>query len=246
MVITLLIFAVIYYYLNRRRKRQLQQARMEQDMVELQLKTIKNQMDPHFTFNAVNAIGSVIYNEDKETAYDYFARFAALIRASIQSSDKITKTLQEEIEFVSTYLELQKFRFPDKINYKIEVDENIDKTMLVPKMVLQTYVENSIKHGIMYKEKNGMIWIKARQQNGNIHLSIEDNGIGREAAKNKNTYGTGSGLKVLNQYYELFNKYNQQKIEFNIEDLKDHKNKPTGTKVNIIVPVDFRFGSRQG
>ncbi|MCK4667422.1 histidine kinase, partial [Candidatus Dependentiae bacterium] len=179
--ITLLAFILIIQKIQQ--VRQKKQKEIENKISKLQFISIKGQIDPHFTFNALNSISSLIYKEEKETAYKFISKFSALIRATVENSDKIDRTINEELEFVSNYLELQKFRFKDKFDYEISIASDVETNILIPQMVIQNFVENAIKHGLKYREKDGMLKINLENDQKKLLITIEDNGIGREKAK---------------------------------------------------------------
>ncbi len=214
--------------------------RIRNEIVQLQLKNMKNQMNPHFTFNVFNAIASKIRKESPKT-YPDFIQFSKLIRNILESSDKITRSLSEEISYLESYLELEKLRFPDKFDYVIEMDDGIDTSTKVPKMILQTYVENAIKHGIRHKERKGHIEVSITSDNKNITISIKDDGVGRAKAKELSTDSTGFGLQIMENYYRLFNEYNEARIAHEIIDLYDNTGKPSGTKVVVSIPLKFSY-----
>ena len=213
----------------------------EKQFTQLQLKTIKYQMDPHFTFNAINSLGSLIYSEDKEAAYDFLVRFSNLIRTVVESSDKITRTLKEELDFTNNYLELQNSRFKHNLEYKIDIGDNIDTTIKVPRMVIQTHVENALKHGLMHAGHKGLLNITIKKENDTLILEITDNGIGRAKAKELSKNSTKKGLAVTDQFYSLINKYNKTKIRQEIIDLYNKNGKPAGTKVIIYIPTNIMY-----
>ncbi len=214
---------------------------IEKQISELQLKTIRSQMDPHFTFNALNTIGSIIYKEDKEQAHRYFTKFSKLVRATLEASDKITRTLKEELDFVENYLTLEKIRFHDKFNYSINVSDSVNKNRMIPKMIIQIYVENAIKHGLKHKEKNGKLTINVTTTDKDLLITVEDNGIGRKRAKEMKTFGTGKGLNIMNNIFLLYYKLHKVKISQTINDLLDKDGNPAGTKVEIIIPSESKI-----
>jgi sensor histidine kinase YesM len=108
-------------------------------------------------------------------------------------------------------------------------------------MLLQTYVENAIKHGIRLKEGPGTILIEIKKRNNELFFEIKDDGIGRKKAKELSTGTTGFGLQIMENYYNLFNEYNSSKIKHEITDLYDHNDNPTGTIVKVIIPLKFSF-----
>ena len=239
------IFAIIFISLLLLLKLQhnISVARYEREkrFTQLQLKTLKNQMDPHFTFNAITSLGTLIYMGDKETAYDYLVRFSNLIRTTVESSDKVARSLKEELEFTKNYLELQKFRFKEKLEYKINIEEGVDPETKVPRMVIQSHVENALKHGLMHAEHKGLLQINGSHTADTLILEIIDNGIGREKARELNKHSTKKGLKITDQYYTLINKFNKTKIRQEIIDLYDKNGIPAGTKVIIYIPNNTRY-----
>ncbi len=224
---------------NIRRNKKQQSLKNENALIDLQLKTIRNQIDPHFTFNAMNSIAAVIYKEDKLKAYSYFTRFSGLIRAVLESSDKTERSLHDEIEFVKNYLELEKLRFKEKFEYSITVDPGINLSINVPKLIVQAYVENSLKHGLMHKESDGLLTILIKSREDSVIIEVTDNGVGRTAARefNKNNPAySGKGLQIMEQYYELFEKLYHIRIWTAIEDLYDPNGISAGTKVSVHLP----------
>lgn len=209
----------------------------QQEITELQLKTIRNQMEPHFTFNAINSIASVIYEEKKEVAYNYFTKISKLIRQTLESSDQVYRTLEKELEFVRNYLEIQQFRFSEKFDFKINVDEEINITTKVPKMVLQTYAENAVKHGLAHLNGKGNLEIEVTQNKQFLICRIDDNGIGRQKAKEIGSTSTGKGVKIMEKYYSLFNSYNKTRIEYEIIDKVTDDGIAQGTMVIVKIPI---------
>lgn len=244
----LAVFVGIYLFILAIRKLQLiqieRQNRLRYQIANLQLKNIKNQMDPHFTFNVFNTIASIIAKES-ETAYKPFLQFSKLVRNTLESSDKISRPISDEISYLENFLDLEKLRFPGLFEYKIVVEDEVDRAMKVPKMILQTYVENALKHGIRPKNENGIIEIRFANSGKYLQVSVSDNGIGRAKAKELNTGTTGFGLKIMEDYFQLFNEYNESKIHHKILDQYNESGKVTGTKVIVFIPLDFSYKLRK-
>lgn len=205
-------------------------------LLELQLKSVNNQLDPHFTFNAFNSIAAIIQEGDREEAYRSFTKFAGLIRSNLEYSNKISRTLEEELQFVTNYLDLQKLRFKDQLVYEIHISENVDKKRLIPKMLIQIFVENAIKHGLRHKKGKGSLRISIDKQDKLKVITIEDDGIGREAAKAYATDSTGIGLQIMEQFYILFREYYKVRISHEIIDLYDENGQAAGTRVIVSIP----------
>jgi ligand-binding sensor domain-containing protein/sensor histidine kinase YesM len=209
----------------------------EMEKMELQLKTIKNQIDPHFAFNAMNMIGSLVYKGDPDTVYDYFTRFAQLMRNTLKDSEKISRSIKEEMEFVENYLAIQKTRFKEKFGYSIKIGQDVNQEIQIPKMIVQTHVENAIKHGLMNKKEKGLLQIDVVQKFEKLLLTITDDGIGREEAARQKTPGTKRGLSITEKIFSLYKKLFDYDISQEIIDLKDEEGKATGTKILITIDL---------
>lgn len=218
---------------------------MERERIELQLKTIKNQIDPHFAFNAMNMIGSLVYKGNPDTVYDYFTRFANLIRSTLQDSEKIARPLSKELEFVNNYIEIQKTRFKDRFDFDLSVDDKVDTSIEVPKMIIQSHIENAIKHGLMHKKTKGKLSVKVGWENGRLVISIEDNGVGRKKAATLSKGSTGKGMQIIDKIFSLYNRLYNYKIVQQIIDLTDEKGKAAGTRVEIIISTLSRGSEYQ-
>jgi hypothetical protein len=231
-----------YLVMSRRRKSMQEKLESEKKIAELQLLSIRNQIDPHFTFNAMNSIASVILKDDKEKAYSFFVKLSNLIRQVLTSGDKVTRTLAEELVFVQNYLEIEKLRFRDSFQFRINIVQPVNLNQEVPKMVIQTYAENALKHGLLNKKDGaGELLITIGEEGNMLHIEIEDNGIGREQARLMGEKSTGKGMMILNFYYEFFDKYNDQKIQHMVTDLYTEVNEPAGTRVTVLIPTGFKF-----
>jgi ligand-binding sensor domain-containing protein len=210
-------------------------ARKEKEFIELQIKTIKSQIDPHFAFNAINTIAAFIYSDDPDTAYDYFTRFAMMIRNILEDNEKISRPLREEIEFVNNYLELQKMRFKDKFEYSVNIGSEVPPEIQVPKMIIQSYAENAIKHGLMHRKTGGLLKINISKSGPRLEATIEDNGIGRLKAGQLSLNSTRKGYRIMEQIMELYRKLYKHEICQKIEDLTNEKGEPLGTRVTLTI-----------
>jgi two-component sensor histidine kinase len=214
-----------------------QKESLNRRLVTLQLQGIKSQLDPHFTFNTLNSIASLIYLEDRQLAYDYMNKFTQLLRGLINDAERIYRSLGEELEFATTYLELEKLRFGNKFNYEIIIGDGVSQREQVPKLVLHTFAENAIKHGIMSLDEGGVLKISAHRERDYLILSIEDNGIGRVKAEGLST-STGKGLRLTGEFYDILNQINKKPIKHFIVDLYNDRNDPIGTRVEVWIPVE--------
>jgi LytS/YehU family sensor histidine kinase len=238
----LIIIGLAFFIIRKIIKTQKKKAREEREKIELQLKTIKNQIDPHFAFNAMNMIGSLVYNNDPDAVYDYFSRFAHLIRSTLTDSEKISRSLGEELEFVKNYLEIQKARFRDKFDYVLNVADNTELDSQVPKMIIQAYAENAIKHGLIHKNEKGLLEINVHQKNNSLHFSVRDNGIGRENAAALSKDSTGKGTGIIKQILDMYGQLFRYRVRQEVVDLKDNSGNPAGTEVKLTIIKNGRPG----
>lgn len=214
-----------------------QKQSLKQRLITLQLQGIKAQLDPHFTFNTLNSVASLIYLQDRQAAYDYMNKFTSLLRSMLNDAERIYRSLGEEIEFVTTYLELEKLRFGEKLEYSVSKGNGITGKEEVPKLVLHTFAENAVKHGLMPRPEGGILKITIEKENDYLRIEIEDNGIGRAASQGQTT-STGKGLRLTDEFYEILNKVNKRPIRHTIKDLYSETGDPAGTRVEVLVPLN--------
>jgi len=236
--IWILLYAFVVFVLwltQRMQKIQMKRKqRIEETINSLQMKTIKSQMDPHFMFNVLNGLANNVAMGNSKQAYDQILRFSQLLRSLMKRTDKIDIGLTEELEFVNSYLELEKFRFKDDFEFEIVVEESIDKTIRLPRMLIQLLVENSIKHGLRNKEGLKKLSIEISSKNNNIVIIVEDNGVGRKEAMQK-TRDTGKGMKLINDMIRLNRKLGGNEITLAYTDLYDKTGKASGTRVEVVL-----------
>lgn len=249
-LIWLLIFGGLYallWLLQYIQKERLE-ARMEtrRKIKELQFKAITSQLNPHFTFNALNAFSSSVYDADKPEAYDRFVTFSRLIRIILSDSDRVFRTLEEEIHFTSDFLKIQQYRFDDAFDFEISVEDQVDIKMNVPKLIIQIFAENAVKHAFPATPGKDRLHVSVYREDYGIGIKIEDNGVGREGARErnrKNAYqSSGIGIKTLQGYIDLINSENKRKISFDIQDITVD-DKPGGTRVMVHVPEKIQIES---
>lgn len=236
MGIYLLIFLLMYLIQKVQSIRAEQKFEATKRISELQLKSIKGQTDPHFTLNLIESIGNLFYKKDSEKAAWVFGKYAKLLRSTLVSGDKIAVTLSQEIEYVKNYMDLEKFRYDSKFDYRIKIEENVSTDIEIPKMLIHTFVENSIKHGIKHKKGPGFIEITVSRNRKVVHINIYDDGIGRMEAKKYAGLSTGKGLKILDRMLALYHELKGKIISYEIDDLTTGGGKPGGTMIKISIP----------
>jgi sensor histidine kinase YesM len=204
---------------------------------DLKLSILQNQMNPHFIFNALNSIKYYILENDTKNAVDYLTKFSKIIRTILVSSTVKEFTLEEELQTIKVYVDIENLRFNKKIDFTIDVDPAINLNHIkLPPMVLQPYIENAIIHGVAMLE-NKKIALEILPKNNAIEIRISDNGIGRTAAaKNRihKNIAKSLGTKITDGM--LKNYFGAQNYSITYHDLQDN-DQPTGTTVVLEIPV---------
>jgi ligand-binding sensor domain-containing protein len=242
-VVLLFVLTIFVTILITRRNhlKRIEQDRLNSELSRLQMNSVIKQFDPHFTFNVISSVGSLIMKGERETAYNYILKLSSLLRTVLNEGPVLIKSLSGEVDFVKRYCELQKLRFKDRFNYEIVVNENVDVQRYIPKMTIQTFVENAVKHGLENKKDGGRIDVTVQNGEAGIEIVIKDNGIGRIAAGRLETKGMGYGLKIITGIFDSMNESNSNKSEIRINDLYDKDNIPSGTEVYIFIPDGYIF-----
>lgn len=205
----------------------------EKKISELQMAMIRNQLDPHFTLNAINSIIYSVNYGDRNEAADSLRNFAGMYRDMVLSAGDSRRSIVEEVEFCRNYLALERVRYGDKLNYTIDIDDSIDQARLIPKFLIQIHSENAVKHGLSTKEEGGLLKIKISRTGKELVIEISDNGIGREQAKKLEKKSTSKGLEIMKEFYALYTKFYNENITSEIIDLYDDDGNPSGTSVII-------------
>jgi len=215
----------------------------ERLIAELKFEIFRNQLASHFLFNTLNAIGSSIYQNDKEKSYDFLQRFSTHIRLVLVNADRMYRKLNEEIEFVRNYLDFEQFRFENKFDYRIELEEGIDVNMPVPKMIIQTFAENAVNHGLVPRTGKGLLSIHLRAEKEYCEILIEDNGIDQAEMKNSDLGISGKGIEIMKDTIDFYNTLNENKIQIETVNLREISEESRGTRVIIKLPIDFNYNS---
>ncbi len=207
----------------------------------LALKGLRSQMNPHFIFNALNSVNSFIATSDERTANKYLSDFSSLMRAVLENSEEDFIPLSSEIELIKKYTMLEHFRFKDKFDYTLTIDDNLNvDTFQIPPMLLQPYVENAVWHGMRYKEEKGLLHIYFGQQDENTAIiSVTDDGIGRKRSKAMKTENQkkqkSKGMGNIKKRIAILNEMYGDRIDVAITDVFENGE---GTKVTLIIKKD--------
>lgn len=206
----------------------LQQETLERQLVAARLKALQSQLHPHFLFNALNAIGGLILTEERQRAHRALVSLSSLLRESLRSGDSATTTVEEELEIVTRYVELEYLRFGDRMNFSIDVDPDVLHAS-VPTLILLPIVENAVTHGLEPRSGGGRIEVKVSAQSDQLQFQVVDDGVGRAHASRNN--GTSSGIGLTNTTERLQALYGDD-ASVQVEDEMPH-----GTRVSICLPL---------
>lgn len=214
---------------------------LEKDLQDMMMRSIKSQMNPHFFYNALNTIQSFIFTDDKKNAGIYLSKFSKLTRLILEMSNQESVSLSEELNALRIYLDIEKVRFRDDFIFSIHVDEELDiDDMYLPSMLVQPYVENAIRHGLLHKRGQKVLFVGFYKKETNLEIVIEDNGIGREKSRELNSNrskGHQSFASAANsRRVEILNRV-QGNPGVTFVDKKDSGGHAEGTIVKIIIPI---------
>lgn len=245
----LMVTLIILFFVLRSRKRNKdlrEKLLMEKNLLKLEQKALRLQMNPHFIFHALNSIQGLIVQKDEKTARNYLSKFSKLMRSILENSREQSITLETEIATLKNYLELEKFTRGNTFDFEVNCDSDIDQNdILIPPMLLQPFVENAIIHGFNGLERRGKINVEfhfvilSPSEGSKLKCIIRDNGVGREKATNvkmqQESEHKSTALKVTQERLDMLN--SGEKSLF-IIDIKDENGNPAGTEIQILIGVN--------
>ena len=215
------------------------EAEFKASVSENELKALRAQLNPHFIYNSLNSIGDYFSRNDARSGNDYLAKFAKLMRLTLEYSEKKEVTLAEDVNLMELYLQIEALRLDTKFSFKIKIDPHLDSdNVLVPPMILQPFIENSIWHGISPRNGKGHIGIDIKKDGNMIHYIVEDDGVGI-------TVGEGSigsdknslGIKITENRIGIINKVKQTTGTVSIVNRLDGN----GVRVEVRLPLELAF-----
>lgn len=240
-----LIALLFRWQLRRFQRKEREKNQIRQQLFELEQKAKKAQMNPHFIFNCISAIQNFVFTSDVEASNRYISGFAQLIRQTLDNSDKPVVALSEEIRYLQTYLSLEQMRFSGKFSFLIECDPGIytDYTYLPP-MLLQPFIENSIRHGIAYRrDHTGFIRVHFMKTENFLVCTITDNGVGRVKAEqlksSMHIEFQSKGMSLTQDRLEAIGRFFGKQILLEISDIVDASGEVAGTRVELKFPLEL-------
>ena len=231
----------LFVFLYNRRKK----IRFDNEVMEVEMKALRAQMNPHFISNSLHSINKYVMDNDKKSASSYLTKFASLMRLILENSRAQEVPLDQELHALELYMQLELLRFNNSFTYHIQMDPLIDpENTLIPPMLLQPFAENAILHGL-HNKKNGVINIQVRKINEMICCVVEDNGNGSleepSTAPAENTQHKSLGKKIITERLSIINRLKKAKASVNIFQVKDADDRPAGVRVELLLPIELAF-----
>lgn len=227
---------VIIWYM--RKKREFLRERFFQQINRVRMENLRGRISPHFTFNVLGR--EINQFNGSEEVKNNLMELVKYLRRSLELTEKLSVSLQDELDFVQSYIGLESGRVGEEFTASVVVEEGLDaKSIMIPSMIVQIPVENAIKHGLARKDGEKELTIRISREGKGVRIVICDNGRGYLPQVASSTRGTGTGLKVLYQTIQLLNTKNKnEKIRFNIDNRNDGQ---TGTQVSVFIPFHFSY-----
>ncbi|HKK63759.1 MAG TPA: histidine kinase, partial [Bacteroidales bacterium] len=237
--IIILIIVIVSYFIAEKVKDYIKLRRKDKKskIYALQLKAIQNQLDPHFAFNVLQSFGNLIEEQDHVKANFIFTNYTRMLKSVVINSDEIFIPLKQEIKFVQNYLELEAYRNDNRFVYNFDIPKAVRQDVIIPKMLIHTFVENAVKHGVRHLNTGGEIAVSLQELPDRYQLKIRDNGVGLNRASNLTCNSTGKGLLLIKDIIKLYNQLYRKNIYHEISDLEEIAN-TRGTLVTIHIPLN--------
>jgi hypothetical protein len=236
-------YTIVYYRVKAVRN----QARVKQDLKRFREKALRKQMNPHFLYNSLNSIQNFIHKSDAARSIDLLSKFSSLMRLTFNNSGLDLVTLEKDLEALRLYTDMESMRFPGRFTLHINIDPELDpRRVMVPPLLIQPFVENTILHGFLSKTTQGNIWLNIVREKDKIRISIKDDGIGRKEAlsirKRKEVYRVNeqreySGMTVTAARIEQVWGNDRFRGDFQTIDLTDSNNTAIGTLIVFYIPL---------
>ena len=237
------LLSVYFVWSYNRRKKTI----FQKEVMEIQMRALRAQMNPHFIFNSLHSINKYVLDNDKNNASVYLSKFAKLMRLILENSREQYVSLGDDLTALELYMQLESLRFKNGFKYSVETEASIDKeNTLIPPLLLQPFVENAIVHGIANSD-NGFIKIHITRANDMICCIVEDNGSGSvktliaEKEKDIPKKHQSLGIKIIQERLDIINRLQKVKSGIAAFHVKDAENKPSGRRVELFLPFQLNF-----
>ena len=236
------VFSFFFYKRKRDAEQKQKETSLNLQVSETEMKALRSQMNPHFIFNALQSIQTFLLSNKSEDANSYLLKFSKLMRLVLENSQHGEVSLEDDIQALELYMQLESIRLTHPFTYKFHIDESVNvENDFIPPLILQPFVENAIWHGLQYKPKPGHIDIYISKKDNALYATVEDNGIGRNLSKQVAQpilhKKESLGMKLTEERLKILNELKKIKAQFQIVDLFTKENKPAGTRVELSLPI---------
>ena len=229
----LLVTILLILYVLRIRKKQ---AQLIQN--DLQQQVLRSQMNPHFIFNVLGSIQNFLLSNNTTKASNYLTQFASFTRSTLEFSSEESISLSRELEMLRNYIELEQMRMPDKFNFTIEKEDDLeDDFIFIPPMLIQPFIENAIKHGFKMMKKPGELKISVSDKQDWVEFIIEDNGEGFQKNAPKTSNHRSMAMEIFNKRRKLIQQKHKKEFKFESFNLSDINPDQSGVRIIINVPI---------
>jgi LytS/YehU family sensor histidine kinase len=243
-LLILCVYWIIHYRIEQVRLDEQRKTEFTRQLAAIEMRALQAQMNPHFIFNSINSIQGFILKNKIDEAIGYLKDFAKILRQTLENASKEFITLAEELQYIQYYLSLELMRFDQKFKVDIRLPEGINPQCIqLPPIIIQPYVENAIRHGLIHKEDGvGLLIIEFKTNQDELTCIIEDNGVGRKMSGEieswKQQTHKSQSTRITQDRIDLLNKSTQSnKYKVTIVDLYDNQGNGLGTRVEIILPL---------
>lgn len=241
-IVSSAVYLFLRYRVQNVRREQEWKSGLERQLLVLESKALRSQMNPHFIFNVMNSIQDFILKNDMKSAQKYLTKFARLVRMILDNSVQSEVLLDEELKANRLYVELEQQRFNSKFDFDFEIEEGLeDSGIRIPSMLIQPYLENAVKHGISHLEGKGYLRLSVKKSDADLMIEIEDNGVGRKAAAEWNALHQkdhhSMGSMLTEKRVEILNTTLHTGIRIEVKDLISSEGRPSGTLVRMVFPA---------
>ncbi|MBK9255972.1 MAG: histidine kinase [Saprospiraceae bacterium] len=238
--VTLSCLWLLYFIIKERINTIKARENLKRTKLEAEMQALRSQMNPHFIFNSLNSINAFIVENKPNLASEYLTKFSKLMRFILENSKQEHISLEKEMEALRLYLLLEKIRFNDSFSFNIDIQADIDdSTVFIPPLIIQPFVENAVWHGLMHLDEGGLVTITVTAPSDDfLHISVSDNGIGRQKAKDLKTKESHKdrsyGMQITKERIQLQHPENQITI---IDHVNENNGKANGTEVLIKIKI---------
>lgn len=237
-----LLYLIMQWRIQKVNKRTEEKNKLHRKFAELELNALQAQMNPHFVFNALQAIQGHIFKQDVKVANRYIVKFSRLMRLFLESSKEKYIILEQEIQLLQFYIELELLRFKDKFTFEIKLAEDLTPSMIeIPSVLLQPFVENAINHGLIHRQTPGKLLLEFTKKEEKLHCRIEDNGIGRKKAMQIKEQSIKSyksrGMQLVEERQRVWNIIGNDPVDISIQDLYNEAGIAIGTRIDLYINI---------